>query len=397
MMFSKHLRAFMEVCVMTKTTCAACDGELGDNPIQVKICGKTVEVCCEDCATKLKEADGFADPRVSLRIARRNFVLGAGTAVAAGLAPTAPAMGRDDMSQRDNAARKASVKTASGAIAYTEQGKGPVALFVHGVLLNGHLWRYQLAALSDIRRCIAPDLLAHGDTEIATAQDVSVTANARMLREFLDTLHIEQVDLVGNDSGGGIAQIFAAHNPQRVRSLALTNCDAHDNWPPKAFKPFLEVAAAGGLPGTLSAMVGDKNIYRSPQALGPAYEHPERVMDETIDVYLKPHLRTAQRTRDLERFLAAFDPSHTVAIEAQLRKLQAPTLIAWGTDDIYFDVKWADWLAAAIPGTRRNVRFEGARIFFPEERWQEFNRELRDHWCAAQATKAETFRSRHGR
>ena len=286
------------------------------------------------------------------------------------------------MAQQGNAIRKASVKTASGTIAYAEQGQGPVALFVHGVLLNGHLWRHQLAALSDIRRCIAPDLLAHGDTEIAATQDVSVTANAEMLEELLDTLQVDQVDLVGNDSGGGIAQIFAARHPQRVRSLALTNCDAHDNWPPEAFRPFLEMAAAGGLAKTLGAMVGDKNIYRSLQALGPAYEHPERVTDETIDTYLKPHLRTAQRTRDLERFLAAFDPSHTVAVEAGLNKLRTPTLIVWGTDDIYFDVKWADWLAAAIPGTRRNIRFDGARIFFPEERWQEFNRELRDHWSA---------------
>jgi pimeloyl-ACP methyl ester carboxylesterase len=284
------------------------------------------------------------------------------------------------MSRQGDAARAASVKTASGTIAYAEQGQGPAALFVHGVLLNRHLWRHQLAALSDVRRCIAPDLLAHGDTEIAAAQDVSVTANAAMLREFLDALHVEQVDLVGNDSGGGIAQIFAAHQPERIRSLTLTNCDTHDNWPPEAFKPFLEMAAAGGLPKTLDAMVSDKNIYRSQQALGPAYEHPEKVTDETIDLYLKPHLRTAQRTRDLERFLAAFDSSHTLAIEVQLKKLQAPTLIAWGTDDIYFDVKWADWLAATIPGTRRNVRFEGARIFFPEERWQEFNRELRRHW-----------------
>src|SRR5262245_5341053 len=385
MMFCEHLRMFMEVCIM------------GDNPSQVMVRGKTVEVCCKDRPTKLKEAAGFAEPGTSLRIARRNFLVAAGSAVAGALAPTAPAAGRDEMSKQGDSASKASVKTASGTIAYAEQGKGPVALFVHGVLLNGYLWRHQLAVLSDIRRCIAPDLLAHGDTEIAKEQDVSVTANAKMLRELLDALHIEQVDLVGNDSGGGIAQIFAAHNPQRVRSLALTNCDAHDNWPPKAFKPFLEMAAGGGLPSTLSAMINDKNIYRSPQALGPAYEHPEEVTDETIDVYLKPHLRTAQRTRDLERFLAAFDPSHTVVIEAQLKKLHAPTLIAWGTDDIYFDVKWADWLAAAIPGTRRNVRFERARIFFPEERWQEFNRELRDHWSAAQAAKAETFRSRHGR
>src|SRR5215469_4049144 len=55
-----------------------------------------------------------------------------------------------------------SVQTASGRISYTEQGTGPVALFVHGVLLNGYLWRHQLADLSDIRRCIAVDLLAHG-------------------------------------------------------------------------------------------------------------------------------------------------------------------------------------------------------------------------------------------
>ena len=274
------------------------------------------------------------------------------------------------------------VKTSSGTIAYAEQGQGPVALFVHGVLLNKHLWRHQLDALSDIRRCIAPDLLSHGDTEIAGKQDVSVTANARMLLEFLDALHIDQVDLVGNDSGGGIAQILAARNPQRVRSLALTNCDAHDNWPPEAFKPFLAMAAAGGLADMLNAMVGDKAIYRSAEALGPAYEHPEKVSDETIDTYLKPHLRTAQRTRDLARFLAAFDSSHTTRIEAELKKLKASTLIVWGTDDIYFDVKWADWLAATIPGARQVVRFEGARIFFPEERSQEFNEELRKHWAA---------------
>src|SRR5213079_2235390 len=147
-------------------------------------------------------------------------------------------------------AARHSVETAPGCISYTEQGSGPVALFVHGVLLNGCLWRHQLEDLSDVRRCIAVDLLAHGDTEIAPDQDVSVTANAKMLREFLDALHIiaHEIDLI--DSGGGIAQIFAALYPERVRSLTLTDCDTHDNWPPEAFKPFLAMAAGGGLRGT---------------------------------------------------------------------------------------------------------------------------------------------------
>ena len=287
------------------------------------------------------------------------------------------------MKQVKSQAVKRSVHTPSGRISYTEQGTGPVALFVHGVLLNGYLWRHQLTDLSDIRRCIAVDLLAHGDTETPPEQDVSVTANAKMLKEFLDALNIAQVDLVGNDSGGGIAQIFAALYAERVRTLTLTDCDTHDNWPPEAFKPFLAMAAAGGLRKTLDAMLKDKQIYRSPEALGPAYEHPERLSDESIEMYLRPLVGTERRIRDLERFLAAFDNKHTVAIEERLKTINVPTLIVWGTDDVYFDVKWSLWLEDRIPGTRRRVEFHGARIFFPEERWQEFDKELRAHWQLA--------------
>ena len=284
------------------------------------------------------------------------------------------------MERNKPVAKRKQVETPSGRINYLEQGRGPVALFVHGVLLNSHLWRNQLAELSDIRRCIAPDLLAHGDTEIAPDQNVSVTANAEMLQQFLDALKIDQVDLVGNDSGGGICQIFAALYPERVRSLTLTDCDTHDNWPPEAFKPFLEMAANGGLRRTLEAMLSDKSVYRSPNALGPAYEWPARLSDEDIEAYLRPFVKSEQRLRDLQRFLAAFDSKHTLAVEDRLKTLKAPTLIAWGTDDVYFDVRWSYWLAENIPGTRRRVELKGARIFFPEERWREFNKELRAHW-----------------
>jgi pimeloyl-ACP methyl ester carboxylesterase len=284
------------------------------------------------------------------------------------------------MTGNSGSAVRRDVQTPSGLISYVEQGEGPVALFVHGVLLNGNLWRHQLAHLSDIRRCIALDLLAHGGTEVTKGGDVSVTANAQMILEFLDVLGIDQVDLVGNDSGGGIAQIFAALNPERVRSFTLTDCDTHDNWPPEAFKPFLATAAAGGLKDTLNAMLTDKSIYRSAGALGPAYENPGSISDAGIEDYLRPLVKTEQRLKDFERFLAAFDNRHTLAVEDKLKTLTAPTLIVWGTDDIYFDVKWGRWLADAIPGTRRLVEIKGARIFFPEERWAEFNRDLRAHW-----------------
>jgi pimeloyl-ACP methyl ester carboxylesterase len=277
-------------------------------------------------------------------------------------------------------ANRRKIDTPSGSISYVEQGSGPVALFVHGVLLNGYLWRHQLEELKTLRRCIAVDLLAHGDTTISETQDVSVTANAHMLAQLLDALKIEQVDLVGNDSGGGICQIFGALYPKRIRSLVLTNCDAHDNWPPEPFKPFVSMVAAGGLPQTLSAMLADKSVYRT--ALGPAYERPEDVSDDTIETYLKPHLRSPQRTADLARFVNAFNCRHTMQIEKQLRGLQAPTLIVWGTDDIYFNLKWSHWLEEAIAGTKRRIEFNGARIFFPEERARDFNDAVRVHWTA---------------
>ena len=109
----------------------------------------------------------------------------------------------------------------SGRIAYIDRGRGPVALFVHGVPLNGYHWRHVIQRVHHRRRCIAIDLMGLGYTEIAPTQDVSFTAQAHMMAEVLNALGIEQVDLVGNDSGGAIAQIFAALYPARLASLSL--------------------------------------------------------------------------------------------------------------------------------------------------------------------------------
>ena len=129
-------------------------------------------------------------------------------------------------------------------------------------------------------------------------------------------------------------------------------------------------------------MPADKTIFRSPGALGPGYERPDIVTDEDIEIYLRPLVRTEQRTRDVQRFVEAFDNKHTRVIEPQLRALRAPTLIAWATDDIYFPVKWAHWLADTIPGAKPPVELEGARLFFPEERADAFNQLLRNHFIA---------------
>jgi pimeloyl-ACP methyl ester carboxylesterase len=268
--------------------------------------------------------------------------------------------------------------TPFGEIAYSEQGEGPAALFVHGVFLNGHLWRHVIDRVADIRRCIAVDLLAHGATTGSADQDLSFTAQAEMLEAFCAALRLDQVDLVANDSGGGIAQIFAAHHPERIRSLTLTNCDTHDNWPPEPFRPVVAAAAQGNLGELGRRALADVQFARLFFAL--AYEHPEKITEETFRTYLEPVFGTPEAARRIERFVAAQDCRQTVAIEGLLRRLQAPTLIVWGADDIFFDVKWAYWLRDTVPGCRKVIELDGARLFFPEERPDALATALREHW-----------------
>jgi pimeloyl-ACP methyl ester carboxylesterase len=271
-----------------------------------------------------------------------------------------------------------STATRFGNIAYTEQGHGPVALFVHGVYLNGYLWRHVIGRVADLRRCIAIDLLAHGATGASSDQDLSFTAQAEMLEAFCENLGLDQVDLVANDSGAGIAQIFAAHHPERLRTLALTNSDVHDNWPPLKFQPTVQLAREGKLADIGRKMLADIDFARA--RFVNAYEYPERVSEETFRIYLEPVYGTAEAARNLERFIAAMDCRHTVAVEPLLRRLQVPTLIVWGTPDIFFDKKWAYWLRDTIPGSRKVVEVDDAKLFFPEERPDVLSDALREHW-----------------
>lgn len=276
--------------------------------------------------------------------------------------------------------------TPFGEIAYRERGSGPAALFVHGVFLNGHLWRDVIDRVADVRRCIAVDLMGHGATRTAPDQDMSFDAQADMLRAFCDALSLDQVDVVSNDSGTGIVQLFAARNPARIRSLTLTNGDVHDNFPPPAVEPLLAATRQGLLPAIGQRMLADVEEARAQFAIG--YEHPERVSAETLRTYLEPLFASPERTGQLERFITGIDCRSNVAAEPLLRRLTAPTLVVWGTGDVFFGVEWAHWLRDTIPGARRVVELEGATLFFPEERPDELALALREHWLQADGARA---------
>jgi len=277
-----------------------------------------------------------------------------------------------------------------GRISYVEQGSGPVALFVHGFPLNGYQWRHQIEGLSDMRRCVAPDLMGLGFSQVTTDQSLRFDAQAQMLREFIDILGIREIDLIGNDSGGAIAQILATQIPDRIRSLTLTNCDVHDNWPPPAFMPLFQLAEAGQLGKTLAVLLANPDAARSPRGLGMAFQFSERLADDVLNMYLGPITASAGRQSQVDRYTTAMDHEQTRLIYSDLKGFDKPTLIVWGNDDIFFPERWAHWLADTIPGVRKVEILNAARLFFPEERADEFNALLRAHWLSAEQRPAGT-------
>jgi len=267
------------------------------------------------------------------------------------------------------------VETESGQIGYVEQGTGPVALFIHGVPLNSFHWRYVIAGMQDIRRCVALDLMGLGYTRISPTQDVSFVAQATMIRQFIDAMGFDKVDLIANDSGGGIAQIFAAHNPERLRTLTLTNCDTHDNWPPAIIGPSIQAAREGILLDRYVALIDD--AAERYKRLSRAYADPRVLTDAVYRVYIDPLRATKECRNNFHRYWIAFDHAQTLAIEPLLRQLKVPTLVVWALDDIFFDVKWAHWLQRTIPGVARVVEVPGAKLFFPEDRPKALTEPLR--------------------
>src|SRR5262245_49341487 len=176
---------------------------------------------------------------------------------------------REPMSAAAFHASRRYVETSFGKIAYVERGRGDAALFLHGFPLNGFQWRGAIDRLSPYRRCVAPDFMGLGATEVADGQGVAPADQVAMLVALLDALAIERVDLVANDSGGAVAQLFVTRHPERVRTLLLTNCDTEPDSPPPAMKPVLEMARAGTFADAwLAKWVADKKLARSDQGIG---------------------------------------------------------------------------------------------------------------------------------
>lgn len=278
-------------------------------------------------------------------------------------------------------AQRQFVETDSGVVSYVDVGGGRTALFIHGVGTSGYLWRNVVSGLEGERRCITLDLPLHGRTPARPDRDYSLTRLAKVVEDFCAALDLTGVDLVANDTGGAIAQIVAAHRPERLATLTLTNCETLGNVPPLAFKPTVWLARMGVLAPFAPRRL--RNLRRLRKLFyGVGYQNVEALPEDAARAYLEPLVGTPQAARAFQRWIASLHNRDLVAVEDELRRLAVPTLVVWGTGDIFFRVRWAYRLRDTIPGVTEVVEIEGAKLFFPDERAADLVPHLRRHWAA---------------
>ena len=142
----------------------------------------------------------------------------------------------------------------AGRIRYRDEGQGKPVVFVHGYLVDGRLWDGVVDSLSDRCRCLAPDWpIGSQPMAMKPDADLSPYGIAATIASFLEALDLEDVTIVGNDSGGAMSQVLVTRHPERIGRLVLTNCDTHENFPPGAVQGAAAARQAAGRHGDARA------------------------------------------------------------------------------------------------------------------------------------------------
>jgi pimeloyl-ACP methyl ester carboxylesterase len=256
------------------------------------------------------------------------------------------------------------LKLPQGAVHYDDTGAGPPVVFLHGLLVDGRVWRKVTPLLDGDHRSIVPTLPL-GSHRIALRADADVTPAgvAQLVGDLIAALDLTDVTLVGNDTGGAISQLVALDHGERVGRLVLTNCDCFDIFPPKEFAPLVQAAKVpGALYAAMQPMRSPK-ARRLPMAYGAlAHDLPDELTRDWVD----PFLEDGDVRADAVRFLRAMDKAVTLDAAARLQTLRIPSLVAWGQDDRFFSPEIGERLAAALPSSRLEP-IPGARTLVPED------------------------------
>jgi pimeloyl-ACP methyl ester carboxylesterase len=269
------------------------------------------------------------------------------------------------------------VNLTAGPVMYQDTGgPGPVVVFLHGLTMDGTLWRHVVADLRADHRCILPTLPLGGHrAPMHRDADLSLAALGRLIGEFLERLDLSDVTLVGNDWGG--AQLVISEGcDERVGRLVLCACEAFDNYPPGPGAKALVRAARipGGLTLALQPL-RSRRLRRLPLLWGSLSKRG--VDDDVMDAWFEPALSRRAIRRDLRKYVLSVPPKQVLLEWAERQGgFERPVLVVWAAEDQIMPREHGERLAALFDDARL-VEIEDSYTLLPEDQPTELTRHLR--------------------
>jgi pimeloyl-ACP methyl ester carboxylesterase len=249
-----------------------------------------------------------------------------------------------------------------GTVEYREVGAGPPIVLLHGLLVAGSIWRDVVPLLEPDFRVIVPELpLGCHRVPLRAGVDLAPPDVAQLVADFFAGLDLNDVTLVGNDTGGAISQLVAAHHRERIGRLVLTPCDAYENFLPPLFRPLQLLAHVPPLMSALLQSLRLRPLRLSPVAFGWIMRRPD---DELVKSWVRATLASRGARRDAMKLLRGVSNRQTLEAAERLKTVERPVLIAWAPEDRFFKLRYAERLANDIPGARLEL-IDDALTFVP--------------------------------
>jgi pimeloyl-ACP methyl ester carboxylesterase len=243
------------------------------------------------------------------------------------------------------------VRLPQGTVRYREFGSGPTVVLVHGLLVNGDVWREVAPRLAERFRVVVPELpLGSHELPMKAGTDLSPLGLAKIVADFLAALELADVTLVGNDTGGAISQLVAVHHPERLSRLVLTPCDAYENFLPAMFRPLQMLARVPGAVFVVGQSLRPRAARRLPFAYGWLAKRP--IPDELTDAWMAPLLSNGAIRREIAAILKGISNRYTLEAARRFGEFGKPVLIAWAPEDRFFKLRYAERMVGAFPNAR---------------------------------------------
>jgi pimeloyl-ACP methyl ester carboxylesterase len=260
----------------------------------------------------------------------------------------------------------AHVELSAGTIDYEDTGAdGPTVVLIHGVAMNGSLWRNVVQDLSEDHRCVVPTLPLGGHRlPMRSDADLSMHGIARLIAELLEQLDLHDVTLVMSDWGGPQLLVSEGRDA-RIARIVITSCEAFDNVPPGLPGRLLDLSAK--VPGGLNALVQPlrlRPLRRLPVAFGWMAKRP--IPDAVVDGWLRPLLTQRAIRRDLAKYIRTTDRRALAHASEALGGFDRPALVAWASEDRVMPPEHGRRLAELLP-MGRLVEIPDSYTLIPED------------------------------